>query len=270
MRCEVRRSRVAGADVVYPPQLLEDAYLPDASRIAAAAAGGDGRLSGRSSSSSRISGEGVHEAQVLAWKVQPGQQVAAFQPLCEVESAKAAVELTAPVAGRVRETPFAEGAIAHLGDVLVVIDTDGNGSASAVRLPSSPEGEPEWFGIVGSSPHPERPTLRRPPPPPVERVRAAPFVRKLARDLRRTARGRCGLGAAWTRAHRRCRGARGPAGRNREDDPAARACENPSPTTWSRPGATRPRSPPWTCFDVTELVRARDAARAVARRRACG
>jgi pyruvate/2-oxoglutarate/acetoin dehydrogenase E1 component len=28
--------RVAGADVVYPPQLLEDLYLPDAARIAAA------------------------------------------------------------------------------------------------------------------------------------------------------------------------------------------------------------------------------------------
>ena len=33
--CGVRR-RVAGADVVYPPPLLEDAYLPDAGRIAAA------------------------------------------------------------------------------------------------------------------------------------------------------------------------------------------------------------------------------------------
>src|SRR5260370_21917834 len=73
-------------------------------------------------------GEGIHEAQVLAWKVAPGQQVAAFQALCEVESAKAAVELTAPVAGRVLETRVAEGDVAHLGDVLVVIETD-NGAA---------------------------------------------------------------------------------------------------------------------------------------------
>src|ERR671935_202005 len=46
-------------------------------------------------------GEGIDEAQVLAWKVKPGQDVAAFDPLCEVESAKAAVELTAPVGGLV-------------------------------------------------------------------------------------------------------------------------------------------------------------------------
>src|SRR2546421_2146717 len=110
-------------------------------------------------------GEGIHEAQVLAWKVRPGQEVAAFQPLCEVESAKAAVELTAPVAGRVLETRFAEGAVAQRGDVLVVIDTDGDG---------------EWFGIVGSA--------RAARPKPAEqgaltnRVRAAPFVRKLARQ----------------------------------------------------------------------------------------
>src|SRR5437588_4236812 len=90
-------------------------------------------------------GEGIHEAQVLAWKVRPGQDVAAFQPLVEVESAKAAVELTAPVAGRVLETRFAEGAMAQLGDVLVVIDTGGNGA-------SAPAGPSEWFGSVGSAP----------------------------------------------------------------------------------------------------------------------
>src|SRR5947209_4751960 len=110
-------------------------------------------------------GEGIHEAQVLAWKVRPGQEVAAFQPLCEVESAKAAVELTAPVAGRVLETRFAEGAVAQRGDVLVVIDTDGDG---------------EWFGIVGSPPAARpQPAERRASSNP---VRAAPFVRKLARE----------------------------------------------------------------------------------------
>jgi len=130
-------------------------------------------------------GEGIHEAQVLAWKVTPGQEVVAFQPLVEVESAKAAVELTAPVAGRVRETKFAEGAIARLGDVLVVIDTDANGSAptprgqvDAAAAVSAPESE--WFGIVGSPPRPAEAAMPTPAP---ERVRAAPFVRKLARDL---------------------------------------------------------------------------------------
>jgi pyruvate dehydrogenase E2 component (dihydrolipoamide acetyltransferase) len=110
-------------------------------------------------------GEGIHEAQVLAWKVSPGQAVKAFQPLCEVESAKAAVELTSPVSGRVVATRFLEGDTAHLGDVLVVIDTDG-------ALPPARQPE-EWFGIVGSPPK-KAPTEKH--------VLAAPFVRKLARD----------------------------------------------------------------------------------------
>jgi pyruvate dehydrogenase E2 component (dihydrolipoyllysine-residue acetyltransferase) len=113
-------------------------------------------------------GEGIHEAQVLAWKVRPGQAVQAFDALCEVESAKAAVELTAPVAGTVLETRFAEGDVARLGDVLVVIET-ANGAAPK---------EEEWFGIVGSRPA-AAPTAKSDAP---NRVRAAPLVRRLARE----------------------------------------------------------------------------------------
>jgi pyruvate dehydrogenase E2 component (dihydrolipoamide acetyltransferase) len=121
-------------------------------------------------------GEGIREAQVLSWRVTPGQQVAPFDPLCEVESAKAAVELTAPVGGRVLETRFAEGEVAHLGDVLVVIDT-ANGSEAAGEQPAS---EGEWFGIVGRPPSAGSPSV--PPRPAYNRVRAAPLVRKLARE----------------------------------------------------------------------------------------
>ncbi len=116
-------------------------------------------------------GEGIHEAQVLAWKVAPGQEIAAFAPLCEVESAKAAVELTAPVAGRVVETRFAEGDVAHLGDVLVVIET-ADQAVGADR---------EYFGIVGAPPAPPVPAAPANPSS-GNRVRAAPFVRKLARE----------------------------------------------------------------------------------------
>ncbi len=128
-------------------------------------------------------GEGIREAQVLAWKVSPGQAVSAFQPLCEVESAKAAVELTAPVAGKVVETRFAEGDVAQLGDVLVVIDTDG-------------KGDDAYFGIVGAPPsHPSQPAPASQPAPSAHaaptahaaprepaRVRAAPIVRRMARE----------------------------------------------------------------------------------------
>jgi pyruvate dehydrogenase E2 component (dihydrolipoamide acetyltransferase) len=197
-------------------------------------------------------GEGIHEAQVLAWKVTAGQEVVAFQPLCEVESAKAAVELTAPVAGRVRETKFAEGDIARLGDVLVVIDTDGDEPGG---------GEPEWFGIVGSPPRAaEAPPRAQQTPRAPERVRAAPFVRKLARDLGVPLEGISGSG---------------PHGRVRIIDVEARAAQPAAPartaTTIPLRGLRKsiaehmvqawrnaPQVTSMDLLDVTELVRARD------------
>jgi len=122
-------------------------------------------------------GEGIEEAELLTWQVNPGDQVAAFQPLCQVESAKAAVELTAPVAGRVRELCVAPGSVAHRGELLVLIETEDK---------SARDGDGEWFGIVGRPPEPTPAVDRRPvekPPPADKPVRAAPFVRKLARDL---------------------------------------------------------------------------------------
>jgi pyruvate dehydrogenase E2 component (dihydrolipoamide acetyltransferase) len=108
-------------------------------------------------------GEGIQEAEVLAWNVSPGDQVAAFQPLCQVESAKAAVELTSPVAGRIASLAVPAGAVAQRGEVLVLIDTDI---------------QEDYFGIVGRGRVPTAtPAVER------GRARAAPFVRKLARDL---------------------------------------------------------------------------------------
>jgi len=212
-------------------------------------------------------GEGIHEAQVLAWKVTPGEDVIAFQPLCEVESAKAAVELTAPVAGRVRETRFAEGDIARLGDVLVVIDTDGPGATPGPgrTAPGAPAPEPEWFGIVGSPPRPaDAPAAS---PRAVERVRAAPFVRRLARDLGVRLDDVAGSG---------------PHGRVRIADVEARAARPAEPAGQPPVPAAPPKTIPlrglrksiadhmvqaWRnapqvtsmdLLDVTELVRARD------------
>ena len=117
-------------------------------------------------------GEGIEEAELLAWNVTPGDTVAAFQPLCQVESAKAAVELTAPVAGRIRELCVAPGGTARRGELLVVIDTD-NGNAA----------DGEWFGIVGRAPTAPAPVVPAAPSGSEPRpVRAAPFVRKLARE----------------------------------------------------------------------------------------
>lgn len=136
-------------------------------------------------------GEGIHEAELLAWRVDVGQTVEAFQPLCEVEFAKATVELTSPVAGVVRELRVDAGTTAHLGETLVVIETSASSPSGSSDGPPAPPAEAsDWVGIVGAPPGTSFATaLPRAAPDQQERpaeshkVFAAPIVRKTARDL---------------------------------------------------------------------------------------
>ncbi|MGW6755316.1 dihydrolipoamide acetyltransferase family protein [Streptomyces sp. NPDC055006] len=95
-------------------------------------------------------GEGLTEAEILKWYVQPGDAVTDGQVVCEVETAKAAVELPIPFNGVVRELRFPEGTTVDVGQVIIAVDVaGGSGSAAAAPAPVSlpepaaPEPEPE-------------------------------------------------------------------------------------------------------------------------------
>ena len=64
-------------------------------------------------------GEGVHEAELIKWRVSAGDQVAEHQTLAEMETDKALVEVPSPWAGVVTELCGAEGDIINVGSVLV-------------------------------------------------------------------------------------------------------------------------------------------------------
>ena len=67
-------------------------------------------------------GEGLTEAEILKWFVQPGDTVTDGQVVCEVETAKAAVELPIPFDGVVHELRFAEGSTVDVGEVIIAVD----------------------------------------------------------------------------------------------------------------------------------------------------
>jgi 2-oxoisovalerate dehydrogenase E2 component (dihydrolipoyl transacylase) len=69
-------------------------------------------------------GEGLEEAEVMAWLVAEGDLVELNQPLVEVQTAKAAVEIPSPVAGRVATLHGAPGQSVAVGAPLVTFDTD--------------------------------------------------------------------------------------------------------------------------------------------------
>jgi pyruvate dehydrogenase E2 component (dihydrolipoamide acetyltransferase) len=124
-------------------------------------------------------GEGIVEGEVRRWLVKEGDRVKADQPLVEVETDKALVELPAPRAGTVLKICAREGETIKVGQVVVVIGEPGELSEPA------PESQHESVTVVGAL---DANPVEFQSPPPVAivhppRVRAIPSVRKLAREL---------------------------------------------------------------------------------------
>ncbi|MGW2516070.1 dihydrolipoamide acetyltransferase family protein [Streptomyces sp. NPDC001617] len=85
-------------------------------------------------------GEGLTEAEILKWYVQPGDTVTDGQVVCEVETAKAAVELPIPYDGVVRDLHFPEGTTVDVGTPIIAVDVSG-GTAAPVQAPAAASAE---------------------------------------------------------------------------------------------------------------------------------
>ncbi|MFF3484963.1 dihydrolipoamide acetyltransferase family protein [Streptomyces sp. NPDC002701] len=85
-------------------------------------------------------GEGLTEAEILKWYVQPGDRVTDGQVVCEVETAKAAVELPIPYDGVVHELRFPEGTTVDVGQVIIAVDVTGGSAPAAPAAAQPPAG----------------------------------------------------------------------------------------------------------------------------------
>ncbi len=81
-------------------------------------------------------GEGVHEAELIKWRVKPGERVAEHQTMAEMETDKALVEVPSPWAGVIKELKGKEGDIINVGSILVTY----NVGAGAGAQPASQTG----------------------------------------------------------------------------------------------------------------------------------
>ncbi|RXZ67986.1 dihydrolipoamide acetyltransferase family protein [Agromyces albus] len=80
-------------------------------------------------------GEGLTEAEIVAWLVEPGDEVAIDQPVVELESAKSVVQLPSPYAGVVETLGGEVGQTLHAGSVLMTL-TGGAGDAAPPSVPA--------------------------------------------------------------------------------------------------------------------------------------
>lgn len=84
-------------------------------------------------------GEGLTEAEILKWYVQPGDTVTDGQVVCEVETAKAAVELPIPFDGVVHALLFEEGTTVDVGQVIISVQTgEAEAPAPAAAVEAAP------------------------------------------------------------------------------------------------------------------------------------
>jgi pyruvate dehydrogenase E2 component (dihydrolipoamide acetyltransferase) len=123
-------------------------------------------------------GEGLTEAQLVAWRVEEGATVEVNAPLCDVETAKAVVVIPSPYAGTIQKLHARPGDSVAVGEALVTI-TASDRAAQAEATPGT---------LVGYGPGAPESGIRRKArsaPAVAESgadVRAAPFVRQLAKD----------------------------------------------------------------------------------------
>lgn len=114
-------------------------------------------------------GEGLTEAEIVGWLVDVGGPIAANQPLVEIETDKALVEIPSPQAGILLHQGGGVGATILVGDLLAVIGAEGE----------------IWGGGI-LTPEPSLPVESSPPVAvsgPAAAIKAMPIVRRLAKEL---------------------------------------------------------------------------------------
>ena len=82
-------------------------------------------------------GEGLTEGEVAKWLVAVGDEIAEDAPLVEIMTDKTTVEIPSPAAGTVLQILVAEGEVAPVGSVLVVIGSERATHAAAAAAPAS-------------------------------------------------------------------------------------------------------------------------------------
>jgi len=225
-------------------------------------------------------GEGLTEAQLIAWRVEEGAHIDVNAPLCDVETAKAVVVIPSPWAGTVRKLHARPGESVGVGEALVTIAADGIGAAATPRAFDADEAAPST--LVGYGPGGPEAGIRRrarvapsAAAEPSTEVRAAPFVRQLAKDkgIDLTSVTGTGPGGRITKADVEAAGSRAggasPAPRtlpiNGERRISVVGIRKAIARQMMRSVSTIPQFTEFAVFDATNLMAARERRKAAGR-----
>ncbi len=151
-------------------------------------------------------GEGIAEAEIVAWHVKVGDRIEEDDQIADMMTDKATVEMESPVSGKVLEVAGEAGDVIAIGSMLVVIETDGEVSEDdvsendvaeriEVENPDASDADDAIAAVEGKAepePAPEpakapeaaaKPTPAHSAPHGSQKVLASPAVRQRAKDL---------------------------------------------------------------------------------------
>jgi len=135
-------------------------------------------------------GEGLTEAEIVGWRISVGDEIAVNQPIVDIETAKAVVELPSPFTGRVTALLVAPGAVVPVGTPILAVEVSdrepvlvgygvGHEQGRRRRLRGANAPQQGGAGRVESAAPQQEVTRLVPPGKPM----AKPPVRALAREL---------------------------------------------------------------------------------------
>ena len=123
-------------------------------------------------------GEGVNEGELIKWRVKEGDTVKDDQPLCEIMTDKATIEIPSPFSGKIKQLAAKEGEVVKVHQLMVVAETAGGAAASSNGAAHA--------APAHTAPAPSAPAPTKAAAPvataSVQDVLASPATRRLARE----------------------------------------------------------------------------------------
>ena len=133
-------------------------------------------------------GEGVHEAELIKWRVSVGDTVKEHQTIAEMETDKALVEVPSPWAGVIQSLNGNEGDIINVGSILVNYDIGTSAADSPAETATGTDAPPDTGCVVGAVqdsmtvPASFARTTAEPETQSSEKASATPAVRRIAKE----------------------------------------------------------------------------------------
>lgn len=160
-------------------------------------------------------GEGVSEGELVKWLVKPGDAVKADQPVAEVMTDKATVEVPTPIAGTVKELKFKAGEVVKVDSVMLTLEGGAGATAAAPKAAAAPTpSAPAATMTVPAAAHLNFGAAASNgsaiyPPVADSKVLATPATRRLAREMGVDINGMSGTGLAGRVTREDVMGAKG-------------------------------------------------------------